>query len=98
MKYAVEPTEVQVAIVIRIEAVGGSLRLQVKDESEQAAVVRLGEHGAGIGLRNVRERLAAGYGGKADLHVSRTPFGFLATVELPLTVTTEAARMQGAHG
>ena len=47
--------------------------------------------GTGVGLGNVRERLAALYGGQARLQVeANTPTGTIATIEVPYVLDTAA--------
>jgi signal transduction histidine kinase len=52
--------------------------------------------GTGVGLANVRERLAALYGGQARLNVeANTPTGTIATIEVPYVIDTRATPADG---
>jgi LytS/YehU family sensor histidine kinase len=75
---------------VRIEACpdGDTLRIRVADTGQGFQV----SEGAGVGLANIRARLAILYGAAGQLALSRnTPCGVAATIAVPLPV----ARAQG---
>jgi hypothetical protein len=90
VKYSAEPTEDAVAIEIRIAARDRLLVLEVEDERASSSTAQMAAPGAGIGLRNIRERLAASFGQGARLDTAQTATGFLATIRLPLSGTRPA--------
>ena len=68
-------------IAIRAVRAGDRLRLEVEDDGRGLA----GEPGTGVGLANVRERLAALHDGRASLVLSpRAGGGATAVIEIPL--------------
>ncbi len=68
-------------IAIRAARAGDRLRLEVEDDGRGPG----GEPGNGVGLANVRERLAALHGGRASLVLSpRAGGGATAVIEIPL--------------
>jgi len=73
---------------IRVVAVSddGALRITVTDTGAGFSMVELGA-GNGIGLSNIRSRLAALYGGRARLTLGRNaPHGVVATIDIPLRI------------
>lgn len=83
IKYAVAPSRARVTIRIVAEAAAQQLRLRVEDEG---AVVRMAPSGgAGVGLVNVRSRLAVLYGDRGALEAGADEQGFKCLVTLPLT-------------
>jgi hypothetical protein len=86
--------------VIRIEArldagaLGDRLHLAVENPCDPD---RPGSTGQGVGLANVRARLAGRYGEKAALRILATPGKFRVEIELPLAETAEALRPDGAR-
>jgi signal transduction histidine kinase len=80
--------------VVSARRTGSLLVLAVEDDGAPpaGAAVARGDgppQGAGIGLRLIRERLAALYGGAASLETGRSPLGgFRASVTLPFTGAT----------
>jgi signal transduction histidine kinase len=72
---------------VRIEARvrDGHLLLQVRDNGQGSATAPPpGRPGSGLALANIRERLAARYGGGAALTIESTDAGTCATLQLPL--------------
>jgi signal transduction histidine kinase len=68
-------------IAIRAARAGDRLRLEVEDDGRGLD----GEPGQGVGIANVRERLAALHGGRASLALSpRAGGGAMAVIEIPL--------------
>lgn len=84
IKYAVAPSRATVTIRVVAEVSADDLTLRVEDEG---AVVRMAPGGgAGVGLVNVRSRLAALYGDRGKLEAGPIAQGFRSRVTLPLTV------------
>jgi len=89
VRHAIAPRAGGGSIVIRARRDGGSLTLSVEDdgappEAPASARASAPQPGAGIGLRLIRERLAALYGETARLETGRSALGgFRATVTLP---------------
>jgi len=90
-KHTVEKRRQPTAITISARRQGDTLQLRVQDDSGALpatdtpdAAVGAGSASGGIGVRNIRERLAALYGERAafDL-VQLSPAGVLAEVRLP---------------
>jgi signal transduction histidine kinase len=83
------------AVTIRLEVTrdGDDLVVLVEDDAE-----RLGEpaRGAGVGLRNIRQRLEALYGPRGVLQTTARERGFLALVRLPLQWTTRPYAVEAA--
>lgn len=67
-------------VALRASRQGDSLRLVVTNEADPARPKRRGE---GLGLRNVRQRLAVGYGREAALRLEEHDGLFRAEVTLP---------------
>lgn len=83
IKYAVAPSRRPVTISIRAVADVHSLRLSVEDDGRQAfGTAPAG--GTGLGLANVRKRLAAFYGNAASLEALVTDRGFAVSLAMPL--------------
>lgn len=82
IKHAVSRSNRPVTVEIRAYEHEDTVMIIVADDGEP--LVDIGQpHGSGIGLRNVRERLAARYGDKARLDVFSKPGGgFTATITL----------------
>jgi signal transduction histidine kinase len=68
------------AIAIRAQRLGDDVRIEVRDTGRGFT-----DHGgSGVGLANIRSRLAALYGGRAALEfAANSPHGVVATVALP---------------
>jgi hypothetical protein len=76
----IETTEIRVSA--RVD--DGKLRLRVEDTGDGASLEMVAAS-SGSGLRRLRERLTALYGGTARLEISTAPLqGFRAALELPL--------------
>jgi LytS/YehU family sensor histidine kinase len=79
--------------LVRIEAAraGSLLRLRVENDvdPDSAGAGTNGARGTGLGLANVRQRLAAAYGHEASVRWARRDGRFV--VELALPVLTAAA-------
>jgi len=83
VRYAVAATARPVTVVIRASEHAGQLVLEVSDDGPVQP--ENGEHGFGIGLANVRDRLAARYGAGASLVAGPRPEGgWSSLIRLPL--------------
>ena len=91
VKYAVAPSRKPVTLSVRASAGEGVLRLVVEDSGRQG-VGLAPAGGTGVGLENVRKRLAAFYGGQASVDARAKGRGFAVQLALPLRY----ARMQQA--
>ncbi|MFT3975812.1 MAG: histidine kinase [Sphingomonas bacterium] len=89
IKYAVLPSCRTVTLAVRASRAGDMLRLVIEDDGGQA-FGKQPAGGTGLGLRNVRRRLAAFYGEKGDLEVTATDRGFAVAIALPLRLATLA--------
>ena len=87
-------------IATRVVTAGGErIRLQVRDNGRGLAAAPV-QAGGGIGLTNLRERLAGLYGDTARFTIeSNTPQGVVATIEIPVEVPVEKSPpMPGVEG
>ncbi len=89
MKYAVAPSSTPVTICIAAQVEGDNLLLSVADTGT-ASPDTLGS-GTGVGLANIRERLAIDYQGAASLEAKRGAEGFRAEIRLPLRAALSGA-------
>jgi len=80
IKYAVSATTRPVTISIRARISGGLLVMTVADDGPGADHASLPVGGTGIGLANVRSRLAARFGPQARVESAPLPAGGYATV------------------
>jgi signal transduction histidine kinase len=82
IKHGLEPKPEGGALTISADVANGRLRVTVADTGLGFAVAA--QPGTGVGLSNVRERLAALYGGAAGLSVeANSPTGTIVTIEVP---------------
>lgn len=82
IKYGVSRSTRPVTIAISATASDGWITIAVDDDGKDSPAT---EHGNGIGLANVRDRLEARYGDAASLTSGRRPEGgFRASIRLPL--------------
>jgi Histidine kinase len=89
IKHGLEPQREGGEVRIGAEAADGKLRLIVSDTGKGFAETL----GTGVGLTNIRERLAAMYGDAAKLTLAaREPHGVVVTIEVP----RDGARAMGA--
>jgi len=87
IKHAVGPALQPVTIRLSAQTDGKDLVLSVDDDGPgEGAEPAVKPRGAGVGLRNTRERLALVYGSRGTLDAARHGDGFLATARLPLTL------------
>ncbi|MFO1314988.1 MAG: histidine kinase [Burkholderiales bacterium] len=83
IKHGIEPAAVGGTVSVRARRDGEMLVLDVQDTGSGAAGAARG--GLGVGLANVRERLAALYGPRAQFRLAAaTPSGTCATLAVPL--------------
>ena len=103
IKYAVSPQEEGARISLTAQVIGNRLRVIVADTGpgSQAAVARVSDRLAegtvstGVGLANIRDRLAQAYGDDHRFQIDNPPEGgFTVTIEIPYELhhDPEAAR------
>lgn len=80
VKYAVAPSRRPVTVTVSARSDGERLTLAVEDDGEGCEAVA---GGTGVGLANVRQRLALEYGGAASLQARCLPSGFRAVITIP---------------
>ena len=96
IKHGLEPKPEGGSLTISGDIANGKLRVTVADTGLGFAVAD--EPGTGVGLANVRERLAALYGGAARLSIeANSPTGTIVTIEVPYSFEADAPSFgQGA--
>ena len=95
IKHGLEPKPEGGALTISADIANGKLRVTVADTGLGFAVAA--QPGTGVGLANVRERLAALYGGAARLSVeANSPSGTIVTIEVPYAFEADAPATNGA--
>lgn len=82
IKYAVAPSAAPVAVRVEASASAGELTICVEDDG--AARTSPSRSGTGVGIANIRERLATLYGGRGRLDTITRERGFVAIARLPL--------------
>lgn len=98
IKHGLEPKAEGGALTLSADISHGMLRVTVADTG--LGLGAGGTAGTGVGLANVRERLAALYGGSARLQVeANMPSGTIATIEVPyvLDAATEPRAAMAAR-
>jgi hypothetical protein len=95
IKHGLEPQReggrIDVVVTRMFTADGDRIQLQVKDTGRGLSDAPV-QAGGGVGLSNLRERLAALYGEKARFSIeSNDPKGVVATMELPATLAAQLA-------
>jgi signal transduction histidine kinase len=81
VKHGVHPPGRETLVQLRAWAEAGSLHIQVSDDGPGSTT----SSGTGVGLENVRRRLAARFGDGSSLEASPLPTGgFAVTIALPL--------------
>jgi uncharacterized membrane protein len=94
IKHGLEPKPEGGSLTLTANVSHGLLRVTVADTGLGFGVGTT--PGTGVGLGNVRERLAALYGGNSRLLVeANTPAGTIATIEVPYVIDASAARTAG---
>ncbi len=82
IKHGLEPKPEGGSITVTADIANGNLRVTVADTGLGFGAA--GKPGTGVGLANVRERLAALYSGRARFTVeANSPSGTIATIEVP---------------
>lgn len=95
IKHGLEPKPEGGALTISADIANGKLRVTVADTGLGFAVAA--QPGSGVGLANVRERLAALYGGAARLSIeANSPSGTIVTIEVPYAFEADAPAPNGA--
>ena len=96
IKHGLEPKPEGGSLTISADIANGRLRVTVADTGLGFAVAD--QPGTGVGLANVRERLAALYGGAARLSIeANSPTGTIVTIEVPYSFEAdEPSFNQGA--
>ena len=82
VKYAVAPLNRAVTVVLAAREEFGRLVVTVSDDGP--GVPDAASHGFGIGLANVRDRLAARFGDEASIESGPVPGGYRTELRLPL--------------
>ena len=94
IKHGLEPKPEGGSLTISADIANGRLRVTVADTGLGFAIA--GQPGTGVGLANVRERLAALYGGAARLAIeANSPTGTIVTIEVPYSFDAEAPAANG---
>jgi LytS/YehU family sensor histidine kinase len=89
IRHAVAPRARGARVSITIERAGGALELRVEDDGPGADPAVLAG-AAGLGLRVVRQRLEARYGGAGRMEVHTAPGeGFAVHLRLPVGAEVE---------
>jgi signal transduction histidine kinase len=89
IKHGLEPKAEGGSVTISADVANGNLRVTVADTGLGFAAAA--RPGTGVGLANVRERLAALYGGGARISIeANTPTGTIATLEVPYAIDPTA--------
>lgn len=93
IKHGVSRATGPVTVRLEVARDGEDLVVLVEDDAQ-----RLGEpaRGAGVGLKNIRQRLAALYGARGVLQTTARERGFLALVRMPLAWTTRPMAAEAA--
>lgn len=87
IKYGVSTTNRPVTLEIAAQSVGDRLEISVRDDGGGGGNGRSSPTGLGVGLSNVRARLAARFGDEARLdHGPLADGGFFARLSMPLVI------------
>ncbi|MDB5669272.1 MAG: signal transduction histidine kinase LytS [Alphaproteobacteria bacterium] len=86
IQHAVARSSGRVTVKVTASAVGGSLRIRVEDDGGVPAGPP--SSGTGMGLRNVRDRLATQYGTEQSLTAEPVGKGFRTEIRIPLGSTS----------
>jgi sensor histidine kinase YesM len=93
IKHGLEPRPEGGSLTVRAEVVHGRLAVSVADTG--LGFGKSGTGGTGVGLANIRERLALRYGSKAKLAVTENPGGgTVATITVPYRPVETAAGVE----
>jgi hypothetical protein len=95
IKHGLEPKAEGGALTLSADIANGNLRVTVADTGLGFGAGS--RPGTGVGLANVRERLAGLYGGRARLTVeANSPSGTIATIEVPYSIDLGAGPADNA--
>jgi len=84
IKHGLEPAPAGGSLAVTAEIVDGALRVAVADTGVGFDPANVRTRGTGLGLANIRERLALQYGDRARLVISaNAPSGTVVAIELP---------------
>ena len=98
IKHGLEPKAEGGELLVKAEIRHGKLCVTVSDTGLGFEAAAQGTtHGTGVGLANIRERLALLYGSKATLTIANNPVGgTIVTITVPYTAHTETPSDEGA--
>ena len=97
IKHGLEPKPQGGTLTLAADVAHGSLRVTVADTGLGFGVAA--QPGGGVGLDNVRERLAALFGGAAQLAIeANSPSGTIARIEVPYAAETDSAARSALAG
>jgi signal transduction histidine kinase len=98
IKHGLEPKAEGGHLSVRAEIRHGKLAVTVCDTGLGFEAAAQGTtHGTGVGLANIRERLALLYGAKASLTIANNPVGgTIVTITVPYTAHTDSSSDEGA--
>ena len=98
IKHGLEPKAEGGHLSVKAEIRHGKLAVTVADTGLGFEAAAQGStHGTGVGLANIRERLALLYGSKASLTIANNPVGgTIVTITVPYTTHTESDSDEGA--
>jgi hypothetical protein len=98
IKHGLEPKAEGGHLSVKAEIRHGKLAVTVCDTGLGFEAAAQGStHGTGVGLANIRERLALLYGSKASLTIANNPVGgTIVTITVPYTTHTESDSDEGA--
>ena len=98
IKHGLEPKAEGGHLSVKAEIRHGKLAVTVCDTGLGFEAAASGTtHGTGVGLANIRERLALLYGAKSSLTIANNPAGgTIVTITVPYTAHTETASDEGA--
>lgn len=87
LKHGLRPRDDGGLLSVQALVRDGLLHIAVLNPVPEAGDAPSNETGLGLGLRNLRERLAAQYAGRARVHWGATPEGFAVEISLPFETT-----------
>jgi hypothetical protein len=98
IKHGLEPKAEGGHLSVKAEIRHGKLAVTICDTGLGFEAAAQGStHGTGVGLANIRERLALLYGNKASLTIANNPVGgTIVTITVPYTTHTESDSDEGA--
>ncbi len=84
IKYAVTPSETGADIWVRAERQGNGVRIEVADSGPGNAISLSNAQSTGVGLANIRDRLAQAYGGAQAFSTRKNEHGgFSVVIDIP---------------